>query len=125
MITIDPDVFVYDEDLVGSLENFAVTGDFQPAMVVAALDGAADRLMLVDEEGVVHPDFDSMRAAGAISAASYVSEAEATDEGVVVYIDCQAAIEDSVAKEFKRILTDVLDDVVSHARLVAVRVHQE
>ena len=125
MITIDPDVFVYDEDLVGSLENFAVTGDFQPAMVVAALDGAADRLMLVDEEGVVHPDFDSMRATGAISAASYVSDAEATDEGVVVYIDCQAAIEDSVAKEFKRILTDVLDDVVSDARLVAVRVHQE
>ncbi len=125
MITIDPDVFSYDDDLGISLETFAVTGDFDPAVVVAALDAAADRLMLVDEAGVPHPDLDAMQAAGAISAASYVADAEATDDRVVVYIDCQGAIEDAVGAAFRRILTEVLGEVVDEARLVAVRYDEE
>ena len=79
MITIDSDVLAHDQERDVSLETFAVTGDFEAATVAAALDAAADRFMLVDEAGTLHPDFASMEAAGVISAASYVSDAEVAD----------------------------------------------
>lgn len=124
VIIIDPDVFSFLEEEGYSLETFAVTGDIDTAKVAQVLDSAANRFMLVDEQGVVHPTLESMEAAGAISAASYVSDAEVTDQGVEVYIDCQGSIEDSVAAAFKSILVEVLKPVVAEARVVAVRVDE-
>lgn len=124
MITIDPDVLAYDDERGYSLETFAVTGGFEPPVVAAALDAAADRFMLVDEAGTVHADFDSMQAEGVISAASYVSDAEVTDHGVELYIDCQGAVEDPVAIALRAILADVLEATVSEAYVVAVRIEE-
>jgi hypothetical protein len=120
MISIDPDVLTYNDELGFSFETFAVTGNFGPAAVAAALDAAAHRFMLVDEAGTVHSDFESMEAAGVISAASYVSDAEITERGVEVYIDCQGGIEDPVGVALRRALADVLEDMVSDAHVVAV-----
>jgi hypothetical protein len=120
MISIDPDVLTYNDELGFSFETFAVTGNFEPAVVAAALDAAADRFMLVDEAGTMHPDFASMESAGVISAASYVSDAEVTERGVEVYIDCQGGIEDPVGVALRHALAGVLEDVVSDARVVAV-----
>ena len=61
-----------------------------------------------------------MEAAGVISAASYVSDAEVTARGVEVHIDCQGGIEDPVGVTLRRALADVLADVVSDAHVVAV-----
>ncbi len=124
MITIDPDVLTYDDERGFSLETFAVTGDFEPSVVVAALDAAAHRFMLVDEAGTVHADFDTMHAAGLISAASYVSDAEVTERGVEIYIDCQGSLEDPVAVAMRTVLADVLAAVVSDAHVVAVRIEE-
>ena len=120
MISIDPDVLTYNDELEFSFETFAVTGAFEPTAVAAALDAAADRFMLVDEAGTVHQDYESMEAAGVISAASYVSDAEITERGVEVYIDCQGGIEDPVGVALRLALADVLEDVVSDAHVVAV-----
>ncbi len=103
MIAIDPDVLTYDDERGFSLETFAVTGDFEPSVVAAAFDAAANRFMLVDETGTVHADFDSMQAAGVISAASYVSDAEVTERGVEIYIDCQGSVEDQVAVSLRTV----------------------
>jgi hypothetical protein len=119
MISIDPDVLTYNDEAEFSFETFVVTGDFESTPVAAALDAAADRFMLVDEAGTVHPDFESMEAAGVISAASYVSDAEITERGVEVYIDCQGGIEDPVGVALRRVLADVLQDIVSDAHVVA------
>jgi hypothetical protein len=85
------------------------------------IDPATHRFMLVDEVGSVHPDFASMEAAGVISAASYVSDAEITHWGAEVYIDCQDGIEDPVGVALRHTLASVLDWVVSdsHVRAVA------
>jgi hypothetical protein len=124
MITIDPDVLTYDDERGFSLETFAVTGDFEPTVVVEALDAAAARFMLVDEVGTVHPDFDAMEAAGVISAASYVSDAEVTERGVEVYIDCQGSVEDAVAVALRGIIANALENVVTDAHIVAVPVEE-
>ena len=121
MITIDPDVLTYDDERGFSLETFAVTGDFEPIVVVAALDAAGDRFMLVDDDGRVHADFDSMEAAGAISAANYVSDAQVTERGVEIYIDCKGSVEDPVAVALRTVIAEALGAVVSHAHVVAVR----
>ena len=60
MVSIDPDVLTYNDELGFSFETFAVTGNFEPTAVAAALDAAADRFMLVDEAEAVHPDFGSI-----------------------------------------------------------------
>jgi hypothetical protein len=123
VITIDREVFSEDEELGISLENFAVVGDFDPETVAAALDGpAAERFMLVDEQGVVHTNTEAMDASGALPAASYVADAKVTPEGVLVYIDCQGAIEPAVGDAFKQVLVEVLDPVVDEARVALVRI---
>ena len=121
MITIDPDVLTYDDERGFSLETFAVTGDFEPSVVVAALDAATERFMLVDKAGTVHADSDSIQAAEVTSAANYVSHAEVTERGVEIYIDCKGSVEDPVAVALRTVLAEVLGAVVSHAHVVAVR----
>jgi hypothetical protein len=124
VITIDPDVLVYDDERGFALETFAVTGDFEPSTMQAALDAAAGRFMLVDEAGIVHPDLDSMDAAGVISAASYVSDAELTERGVEVYIDCQGGVEDAVSTALRSLIVDVVGSVTDEAHVIAVRIEE-
>jgi hypothetical protein len=124
MITIAPDVLLYDDERGFSLETFAVTGEFEPRIVADALDAVAPKFMLVDEVGTLHSDFDAMNAAGVISAASYVSDAEVTERGVEVYIDCQGAVEDAVAVALRGVLANALENVVTQAHVVAVPVEE-
>ena len=122
VITFDDDVFSYDDDHGYSYETFAVNGTFEPAVVVEALDSIAQpRLMLVDDDGILHADFDAIQAADVMSAANYVSDAQVTARGVEVYIDCKGAIEDVVAAAYRRVLTEVLDQAVGDAHVAAVR----
>jgi hypothetical protein len=121
MVSIDPDVLAYDDEGDFALETFAVTGDFEPAAMRTALDAGAHRFMLVDEQGTIHPDLQSMEAAGVISAASYVSDAELTGQGVQVYIDCQGGVEDAVGVALRKVIADVVGAVADDAHVVAVR----
>jgi hypothetical protein len=120
-ITIDPDVFTYQEDLGYSKETFVVTGG-DDVLVVAALTRAGTRFMRVDETGVEHPD-----NAGAEQALehdlytpNYVSDPEVTEAGVEMYLDCKGSIEDPMAETLRKILREELEAAGLHAHVRAV-----
>lgn len=121
-ITIDPDVFTYQEDLGYSKETFVVTGVEDDQVVVSALTQAGERFMLVDETGVEHADSSAAEAAfgSGLYTPNYVSDPEVTDAGVQLYLDCKGSIEDPMARTLRRILREELAaaGVRAHVRAV-------
>ncbi|MBD3784395.1 MAG: hypothetical protein IE926_15840 [Micrococcales bacterium] len=110
MIHIDSDVFTYDAATDMSKENFVVTGVDDSAPVIAALERASERFMRVDSTGTEHASYDSLSAAvvDGLDSPSYVSDPEATDLGVEVYVDCNGVIDDDMARTMRQILTEEL-----------------
>lgn len=121
MIDIDSDVFTFDEEQDMSKETFVVTGDFDPAVVVTALDRASDRFMAIDENGIEHDaaGLDAAFRAG-LETPSYVSDPEVTSQGVQLYVDCNGVIPDPMAEGLRRVLREELSAVGVEARVRAV-----
>lgn len=121
-ITIDPDVFTYQEDLGYSKEVFVVVGAEDDQVVVTALTRAGGRFMLVDETGEEHADSEGAEAAlmAGLYTPNYVSEPEITEVGVELYLDCKGSIEDPMARTLRRILREELEaaGVRAHVRAV-------
>lgn len=122
VIQIDPDVFTYQPELDMSNERFVVTGVHDAGSVTAALERASERFMGVDTTGVEHSTeeslFDAVNA-GADSP-SYVSDPEATERGIEVYVDCKGVIEDAMAATLRNILTEELAAAGYTGRVSAV-----
>jgi hypothetical protein len=120
VITIDPDLFEYDEGLGYSLETFVVSSDFDPAAVMNALARAATRFMHVGDNGA--EDLDLEEAAQAdIYTPNYVSDPRITEAGVEVYVDAKGAIDPPMAATLRRVLQEELGAAVPAARVDAVR----
>ena len=125
MVTIDSDVFAYDDENDYSNESFVVSGSLDAATtyaVLAALSRAGARFMLVDETGVEHPHAEAAEAAlrADLYTPNYVSDAEVTASGVEVYVDCKGSIEDPMAETFRRVLREELELVEVDVRVSAL-----
>ena len=124
VITIDPEVFDYDED-EGSNEIFVVSGAFDgpgTAAVVAALKQAGVRFKRVDVTGVEHPDDEAALAAYMAGryTPNYVADPTVTTDGVEGYVDCKGAIEPPMAERFRQILDEELGRIGADARVSAL-----
>ena len=114
MITVDPDVFAYDEEQYLSNEVAVVSGDLdrdQTAAVMAAIWRAGRRMARVDESGTEHADDEAAAAAYAegLVTPNYVSDPRLTEQGVSVYVDCKGEIEDAMAETMRTILVEELE----------------
>jgi len=118
-VTIDDDVFTYDDDLGFSKETFVVTGDVETDIVVLALHRASARFLVVDEEGTEHP-WSSRTEASELYTPNYVSEPRVTDRGVELYLDCKGAIEPPMSLTLRRVLHEELTLAGVNARVSAV-----
>lgn len=115
-VTLDPDVFAYDELEEHSYETFVVAGADDPrtsAAVVQALRRAGNRFLATDETGVEHRSGAEVEAAAVagLYTPNYVSDPTPTAAGVEVYVDCKGVIEDAMAATFRRVLTEELAQV--------------
>ena len=121
-ITIDADVFAYDESAGVSNETFVVSGATDQAAVVSALVKVGSRFMLVDQTGTEHHDQASLDDAlvDDLYTPNYVSDPEVTKDGVELYIDCKGGIEDPMAQTFRTILREELTaaGIKAHVRAV-------
>lgn len=122
MISIDDDVFGYNEDLGYSSETFLVTGYTQPDAVLDALEKAAARFVRVDGSGAEHRDQESVVSAveAGVAVPSYVSDPRITDAGIEVYVDCSGAVEPPMAERLRAILREELDAAGVTGRVRAV-----
>ena len=125
MILIDPDVFAWFDDRDQSNETFRVTGTFDDEAVtaiVAALERAAERFMVVDATGVEHTEQAGVEAALAagVDTPSYVSDPEVSDDGIEIYVDSQGSIEAPMAITLRSILAEELDATDLEGRVIAV-----
>ena len=120
MITIDPDLFEFDDSLGYSLETFVVTGSFDQQPVLDALARASERFLRVGQDGSEGLDPEEAAAAD-ISVPSYVSDPRVTEQGVEIYVDGGGAMDPPMAATLRRVLREELEGVVANARVVAVR----
>ena len=116
VIVIDEDVYAYDGTGMGANQVIVVTGTFDHALVVQALEKAGERMMLVDDDGHEHGGFDEVDAAGAYTP-SYVSAPSATARGIEMYLDAQGVIEMPMRQTLLRVLEEELGRVVTDARV--------
>lgn len=120
MITIDPDLFDFDDSRGYSLETFVVTGDFDRRPVLDALARASDRFLRVGQDG--SENLDPVEAAAAdIFVPSYVSDPLVTEQGIEVYVDGDGAMDAPMAATLRRVLREELEAAVATARVLAVR----
>lgn len=120
MITIDADLFDFDDSRGYSLETFAVSGDFDQTVAMAALGRASERFLRVGEDG--SEDLDAEEAAAAdILVPSYVSDPLVTERGIEVYVDAGGAIDAPMAATLRRVLREELERADLTARVTAVR----
>ncbi|GAA5105740.1 hypothetical protein GCM10023339_01940 [Alloalcanivorax gelatiniphagus] len=116
MIVIDEDVYAYDGSGTGANEVIVVTGAFDQARVVQALDKAGERMMLVDTDGHEHRTIDEVSEAGAYTP-SYFSDPVVTERGVEMYLDTGGVIESGMGETLRRVLREELARVVTDARV--------
>jgi len=120
VITIDSDLFDFDDSLGYSLETFVVTGDFDRSAVLDALGRASERFLGVGQDG--SEDLDAEEAAAAdILVPSYVSDPRVTGQGIEIYVDGGGAMDAPMAATLRRVLREELEPVVAEARVIAVR----
>lgn len=119
MITIEPGLFDYDEELDYSPEAFVVSSDFSPAAIVEALNRAADRFSTVGDNGEENLDPDEAAHAG-IYTLNYVSDPKITESGVEMWVDGKGAIDPPMALTLRRILVVELSRAVPSAHVAVV-----
>lgn len=120
LVEMADDVFESSDDMESMAEYFVVSSSAPTRKVVAAVDRASERFMLVDENGVEHPD-----AAGADAARfeglytpNYVATPRVTRHGVEGYVDCKGVIEPAMGQRFRLILSDELAKLGTPSRVV-------
>lgn len=120
VITIDPELFEFDDSLGYSLETFAVSGDFPQAAVMTALARASERFLHVGQDGAENLDREAAAEADILTL-SYVSDPRITERGIEVYVDGDGAMDAPMAATLRRVLREELERVVTTARVIAVR----
>lgn len=120
MITIDSDLFDFDDSLGYSLETFVVSGDFDRRIALDALARASERFLHVGQDG--SEDLDPEEAAAAeVLIPSYVSDPRDTEQGIEIYVDGGGAMDAPMAATLRRVLREELEAVLATARVIAVR----
>lgn len=115
LVDIDHDVFGQDPYGRGDNELFVVVTEAPAADVVAAVDRANARFMLVDENGREHADSDALAAAfdayegdGDLYTPNYTATPKVTSAGVEGYVDCKGGIELEMGHTMRRVLHEEL-----------------
>jgi hypothetical protein len=116
MITIDEDVFGWNEQFQSSNETFVVAGEFERSAVLRGLERAAHRFVTIDQDGYEHPDMEAAAAAGRFTP-SYVSDPEPTERGIQVYVDAKGGIDPPMADALRRVLREELERVATDAHV--------
>lgn len=116
MAQLADDVFgqVPDEYGLGaSYETILLTGSFEPAAGVAALERAGSRLQMVDERGVEYATFEEVEEASFDDhyTPNYVSDPEIGPKGIQLYVDGKGSIEEPMRARFLQILREELEDL--------------
>ena len=106
-IVIDDDV--YDDGDITSNETIVVESTAPVTTVVAALTSAAERMMLVGEDGREYTERELDADGFEVYTPNYVSAVtfyEGGDPGF--YVDCKGAIEPAMATQFRQVLIEEL-----------------
>ena len=101
-LVIDDDV--YDDGDITSNETIVVESTASVAAVVAALTSAAERMMLVGEDGREYTEHELDADGFEVYTPNYVSAVtfyEGGDPGF--YVDCKGAIEPAMATQFRQV----------------------
>lgn len=121
LVTVDPDVFAYDDAAGHSQETFTVASEADGPALAGALARVAARFMRVDETGIEHPDDATALAAheqGSYTP-NYVATPERTERGLQVHVDCKGVISPEMAETMRRILREELQQVGAPVRVSA------
>ena len=116
MITVDDDVFGWNETFQSSNENFLITGDVDPSTLAPALERVAKRFVTIDQEGHEHASMEAAAEAGRFTP-SYVSDPRVTEHGIEVYVDAGGGVDPPMAEALRRVLREELGTVVGDARV--------
>lgn len=113
-LRIASDVLVSREDGSAPNEVALLSGDFDTAVAVTALERAGARFMLVDDKGTEHPtEVDVEKAEqrhvpGDFYTPNYVADPKVVDNGIELYVDCKGVIRPPMGATFRRILREEL-----------------
>lgn len=119
-IVIDEGVFASEEP---NAEYFVVSSPAPTPAVVAAVERASLRFMLVDELGREHADHDALALAfrahteGDLYTPNYAADPVVTDAGVEGYIDCKGGIDPAMGQTFRRVLREELEQLGAPAQV--------
>jgi hypothetical protein len=123
-LRIAPDVLVSREDGSAPNEVALLSGAFEVAVAVTALERAGARFMLVDDKGAEYPTeaevekAEQLHVAGGFYTPNYVAAPKVVDDGIELYVDCKGVIPPPMGATFQRILREELQRAgITNARV--------